>query len=286
MMPLLKAGMEVRVAAGNHELMSLEEPWGSQRCGKRLRPYVPLLDNVRAFKESLGDMLAGEAGPESDLGMTYSFNIGGCHFAVLAAYTMFQHNSISNQTIKWLDEDLQKARARNLKLFVVSHPPAFPGGGHMWDALPFYDPDYNCEGYDDRFGIDRRRERDRFWNILKKHKVVAYLCGHEHNIQIQNVEGVWHIVSGGLAPTLYPLNGVQQGQDANTILYDGQLQNPRASTIWPWNETRQSYWGWCLVTVLGDEATLEVFGAERMPVKKDDLRLLKKFVLREAGADL
>jgi hypothetical protein len=93
-------------------------------------------------------------------------------------------------------------KQRNKKIF-VPHP-LVSGGGHMWDSLPFYDPKYDCDGYDSRFGIDHRTERDRFWNILKKNGVIAYFCGHEHNIQVQQVEGVWHVVSGGLTPKLSP----------------------------------------------------------------------------------
>ncbi len=69
-------------------------------------------------------------------------------------------------------------------------------------------------------------------------------------------------------------------QEENTILYDGELQNPRASLIWPWNEGKNSYAGWCLVTVQGDKVTLDVFGSERPPKSKSELALVKSFVLR------
>jgi len=281
MMPLLKAKISVRVAAGNHEIMSMDETQVKRRCGKHLWPYIPLLDNFTVLKESLGDMIRGVPGPESDLGLTYSFEMGGCHFAILNAYTMSEHNSFSSQTIQWLDQDLGKAKEAGLMLFVAAHPPAFPGGGHMWDAIPFFDPSYDCEGYDGRFGIDRRRERDRFWNILKRHNVVAYLCGHEHNIQVQEVEGTWQVVSGALHPKLRPLNGSEGDPQPNTILYDGAFQNPRASVNWPWDESRKSYWGWCLITVDGEKVTLEVFGSENKPRKRTNLRPLKTFVLRD-----
>jgi hypothetical protein len=279
--PLLKAGMIMRVTVGNHETVVADASKPRLRCGDHLSPYFTEMENFKVFREVLGDMIDGTPGPESDLGLTYSFDMGGCHFAVLAAYTMFYHGTFSNETIDWLDWDLSKAREAGLKTFVVSHPPAFPGGGHMWDSLPFFNPTYNCDNYDGRFGIDRRKERDRFWNILKKHGVVAYFCGHEHNIQVQEVEGVWHVVSGGLTPRLYPLNGSKADKQRNTILYDGAFQNPRASVIWPWNDGQQSYWGWCLVTVEGEKVTLDVIGSAQIPTKRTDLKLLKSFVIKD-----
>lgn len=282
--PLLKASINLRVTVGNHEAVTADPLKPRSRCGNHLAPYSTEMENFEVFREVLGDMIEGARGPEQDLGLTYSFDMGNCHFAVLAAYTMYYHSAFSNETIEWLDRDLGNAKAAGLKIFVVSHPPAFPGGGHLWDSLSFFSPTYNCDNYDGRFGIDRRKERDRFWNILKKHGVVAYLCGHEHNIQVQEVEGVWHVVSGGLTPRLYPLNGSKEDKQRNTVLYDGAFQNPRASVIWPWNDGQQSYWGWCLVAVEGDKVTLDVIGSAQIPTKTTDLKLLKSFVLKDKPA--
>jgi len=277
MKPLAEAGMAIRVTLGNHEAAVMDPGEPGTRCGGHNWPYRPRLENFEVVRRLVGEMMTGNRGPESDLGFTYSFDIGGCHFVLLAAYTMFQNNAFSNETLQWLEEDLRKAEGSGKKLFVASHPPAFPGGGHMWDCLSFYDPDYSCDNYS---GIDRRKERDRFWNILKKHKVIAYFCGHEHNIQVQKVEGVWHVVSAGLTPKLYPLNGAPLDKRPNRILYNGKLQNPRASLNWPWNDGRRSYWGWCLVTVEGNRVRMEVFGSEKPPSSSKDLRLLKRFDLK------
>ena len=279
--PATDAGIALRVTAGNHEVLGFKPSLANVRCGKN-RPYTPEPANFAAFKEVLGDALEGNPGPASDMGLTYSFDLDDCHFVLLTAYTMYQNNSFSNETIKWLQDDLEKAKEAGKKIFVASHPPAFPGGGHMWDSLPFYDPKYDCDGYDGRFGIDHRTERDRFWNILKKNGVIAYFCGHEHNIQVQQVEGVWHVVSGGLTPKLYPLNGVKNDERRNTILYDGEFQNQRASVNWPWNDGQKSYAGWCLVNVQSDKVTMEVFGSENPPKNKSELTSLKVFELWKA----
>lgn len=276
--PLMENGISLRVTPGNHEVQSVE--LGMESCGNHNWAYIPELANFQALTMVCGDMRAGESGPDSDLGWTYSFDMGPAHFVLLSSYTLFENNSFSNQTISWLIKDLQKAKRAGRILFVASHAPAFPGSRHMTNSLSFYDPTYHCDGYGPPSGIDRRNQRDRFWNILKQHGVVAYFCGHEHNIQVQEVEGVWHVVSAGLTPQLYGLNGADKSQKANTILYDGELQNPRASELWPWSYDKKAYWGYVLVTLDGDEATMDVYGTTSFPEKPEDFTLVKTFQLR------
>jgi len=38
--------------------------------------------------------------------------------------------------------------------------------------------------------------RDRFWKLLNKAGVLAYICGHTHNYSVVKIEGVWQIESG------------------------------------------------------------------------------------------
>jgi hypothetical protein len=70
------------------------------------------------FKEVLGDALEGSPGPASDMGLTYSFDLEDCHFVLLTAYTMYQNNSFSNETIRWLQDDLEKAKEAGKKIEV------------------------------------------------------------------------------------------------------------------------------------------------------------------------
>ena len=279
--PILDAGIKFAVTVGNHEVVERDYTAPQQRCSEHSGAYTPALENFKIFRGVLGDMLPGHDGPESDLGLTYSFDMGGCHFVVLASYTMSQNNSFSDETMKWLARDLSEAKSKKMITFVASHPPAFPGGGHMWNALPFFDPDYTCNNMK---GIDRRKERDLFWNLLKKNNVVAYFCGHEHNTQVQEVEGVWQVVSAGLTSRLSPLNGSPWDKQRNTILYEGKFQNPLASVNWPWDDSKKAYWGWCLVTVAGKKVTMDVFGSDILPTKESDLKLLKSFVLRDGAS--
>ncbi len=280
MEPLTQAGIPIRITAGNHEALAAPD-FPISKCGSHLYPYTPKIENFEALYEVLSDMTGENTGPASGLGFTYSFDMGSCHFAVLNAYTLLHANSFSEEIIQWLMKDLADARAAGKKLFVASHPPAFPGSRHMWDSLPLYDPTFNCDGFDPEYGIDRRNERDRFWNILKQNKVTAYLCGHEHHTQIQLVEGVWQVLSGGMTAKLYPLNGAEGDKNPNTTLYDGKFQNPRASINWPWDDDKKSYWGWVLVTVDGDDVKLDVYGSDKYPRESNDFKVIKSFHLRE-----
>jgi len=277
--PLVDAGIPIRITVGNHDAESTVPH--RVRCGQHNWLYMPDMANFEALVKVCGDMREGVQGPASDLGWTYSFDMGSMHFIMLNAFTMFENNSFSNETIKWLIDDLEKAQTDGRTIFVASHTPAFPGGtDRIWSSLPFYDPTYNCEGYQPPRGIDRRNQRDRFWNILKQHKVVAYFAGHDHNLQVQQVEGVWHVIAGGLSEELDPLNGAKQDKNSNRILYDGEWQNPRALELWPWMDDQKSYWGYVLATIQAERMTLEVYGTNTRPQAPDEIKLLKTFELR------
>jgi hypothetical protein len=277
---LMDAGIAVRVTLGNHEAVVADESRKVERCGAHSKAYVVEKTNFAMISAELNDMVEGEQGPAADMGFTYSFDRGPCHFVMLNAYTLTEHSSFTNETLKWLIGDLEKAKAAGKLIFVASHSPAFPGGGHTWDSLPFFDKTYDCDYYDPKYGKDLRRERDRFWNILKQFGVVAYLCGHEHNIQVQEVEGVWHVISGGVPPKLYPLNGAPDDKLLNNQLYDGEFQNPRASQIWPWNDKKQRFWGWCLIRVNSGGVEMDVYGSETPPNSADAFKVVKTFTLR------
>jgi acid phosphatase len=75
---------------------------------------------------------------------------------------------------KWLDEALGKSNARWKIVF----------GHHMLYSNGIYG--------------NLKRIRDTFEDVLVRHKVAAYLCGHDHDIQfLRPVNGVSYIVSGG-----------------------------------------------------------------------------------------
>jgi hypothetical protein len=128
-------------------------------------------------------------GPAGCVDTTYSFDYGSAHFAVLNEYCNSAGEAetdgdISDQLYDWLADDL--ANTDKEHVFVVGHEPAFvqpdQDNGrvrHEGDSLDGHP--YN---------------RDRFWNLLKSHGVLAYIAGHSHNYSTVDLDGVWQIDAG------------------------------------------------------------------------------------------
>lgn len=79
----------------------------------------------------------------------------------------------SDAQAKWLDEELAKSRA-SWKI-VYGHHPIFSDGHHG----------------------DGKRLQRKLLPLLRKHGVAAYLCGHEHELQYHQVEGIEFVIAGG-----------------------------------------------------------------------------------------
>jgi len=111
-------------------------------------------------------------------GHAYSFDYENSHFAAVASTFFGEKYMISDEQLKWLEDDLKKA-SKSEHIFVFSHVPAFPVGPHIGSALDKY-----------------KDQRDKFWNLLVKYKVDVYFCGHEHLYNSQLNKGVYQIITG------------------------------------------------------------------------------------------
>ena len=194
-------------------------------------------------RSALGEIVAGP-----DYGETvYSFDYGNCHFVSLN--TNYWYSSVKNSSrtkrypsdkggsaialeilggcregyvmqnqLDWLEEDLGMAQEDDAIdwVFVFTHEPAFPNGGHLWDAMFWGDAGKGHEG-----GLNDHAAplgdvidmRNRLWTTLVRHgKVVAFMSGDEHNYSRTFVDSrvdsaftrpVWQIVSGGAGAPFY-----------------------------------------------------------------------------------
>ena len=177
----------------------------------------------------------------------YSFNRGNCHFISVNTNYWFTGVMYDGTTVrfpsdqegtalalrlvggnregyvlpyqlKWLEEDLAGAEAdENIDwVFVFTHEPAFPNGGHLYDAMFWGKPGKGHEGGLNDASVplgDVIDMRDRFWGALAQSpKVVAFMCGDEHNYSRTLIDSdvspdfahpVWHIVSGGAGAPFY-----------------------------------------------------------------------------------
>lgn len=79
----------------------------------------------------------------------------------------------SDTQAKWLDGELGKSTAP--WKIVYGHHPIFSDGHH---------------------GDEKRLQR-KLLPLLRKHKAAAYLCGHEHELQFHQVDGISFVIAGG-----------------------------------------------------------------------------------------
>jgi hypothetical protein len=186
------------------------------------------------------------AGPDYDE-TVYSFNRGNCHFISVNTNYWFTGVMYDGTTVRfpsdqegtalalrlvggnregyvlpyqleWLEQDVAAAQADdNIDwIFVFSHEPAFPNGGHLYDAMFWGEPGKGHEGGLNDHTVplgDVIDMRNRFWGVLARSpKVVAFMCGDEHNYSRTLIDSdvdpgfahpVWHIVSGGAGAPFY-----------------------------------------------------------------------------------
>ncbi|MCD4783878.1 MAG: metallophosphoesterase [Candidatus Eremiobacteraeota bacterium] len=152
-------------------------------------------------------------GPKDERGLTYSFDYKNSHFVSVQTnhYVKKTKNDpygLMEQYIKdldWLEKDLSSARKRGIKhIFVFGHMPAFPIGAHLADSLP--NANMILKNPKDPSARRYLKQRDKFWDVLVKYKVSAYICGHEHCYGRQRIRGVYQILTGGAGAPLCHLN--------------------------------------------------------------------------------
>ena len=108
----------------------------------------------------------------------YSLDKGDCHFVVLDAFMPGYENSISEEQMAWLEDDL--ADTGKSHIFVFVHAPLYPVGGYFEEALDT-DPQL----------------RDRLVSLFVQYGVDAVFCGHEHFYACFEYNGLTQITTGG-----------------------------------------------------------------------------------------
>lgn len=150
------------------------------------------MDFLRNFNYDLNGSLPPNItrqGPPSCRETTYAFDYGSAHFVVLNLYCSDKTDvrtdaAVGTNLLEWLAKDLDGTEKPII--FVIGHEPAFPQRDqevavlrHKGDAL-------------DQYPVTR----DRFWELLKKKGVTAYITGHTHSYSLVNIEGVWQLDIG------------------------------------------------------------------------------------------
>ena len=171
-------------------------------------PWYPVLGNhdpespssmryLRAYSLTVPNVV--NRGPKGCEATTYSFDLGDSHFVVLNQYYDGVNDwgiegDVVPELLEWLDADLAATTKKHR--FVFGHEPLVPmpdmGNGrirHQGDSLD--------ENWESAFA---------FFQVMKKHDVDAYVCGHTHNTSYAKINGLWQIDAGharGLEETSY-----------------------------------------------------------------------------------
>lgn len=96
------------------------------------------------------------------------------------------HGYLMDNQLEWLSNTLKTFEKDNRidHIFVTLHTPAFPNGGHIGDDM-WYNGNNDYRPYVAGKPVDKGiiERRDQFLDLLVNHstKVVAMLCGDEHN---------------------------------------------------------------------------------------------------------
>jgi 3',5'-cyclic-AMP phosphodiesterase len=133
---------------------------------------------VEAFPELPSN---GPAGFERRV---YAFDYRGVRFISLDSERFGALHTLGDEQLNWLEEQLRDNP--NRYAIVFSHDPAYPVGPHIGSSLDAYPQD-----------------RDRLWQLLRDYKVTAYIAGHEHLYNHQQIDGVHQVIAGTSGSFIY-----------------------------------------------------------------------------------
>lgn len=119
-------------------------------------------------------------------GLYYSFDHEGSHFIVLNACIIGEERRITGKQLKWLKEDLRKARSARHK-FVFMHMPLYPVDGHIGACLDAHPG-----------------ERDALHRLFMLNRIDTVFSGHEHLFNEQTRNGVRYVITGGGGGQVFP----------------------------------------------------------------------------------
>lgn len=114
----------------------------------------------------------------------YSLDYRGVRFISLDSERFDEPHRLGAAQLDWLEQQLSDNPSRYTIVF--SHDPAYPLGPHVGSSLDAYP-----------------QERDRLWRLLREHGVTAYIAGHEHLYNRQQIDGVTQIIAGTSGSAIY-----------------------------------------------------------------------------------
>ncbi len=178
----------------------------------------------KVFRETLAHLPRN--GPSGQEGLTYFVRRDDL-LLVFVNTTWSGLGGEGHVETAWLDRTLTSHADARFKL-VIGHHPVHPVGG--------------CSSpYALEIEADNGRE---FWQVLVKHKVMAYICSHLLTFDVQVHQGVLQILTAGAGRAPHALHCLQAALDAHGLRYqaldtNGQIRN---WLEWPLNIPSSETW--------------------------------------------
>jgi hypothetical protein len=161
-------------------------------------PWYPVLGNhdpespstmeyLREYSNSVPNVV--KRGPNGCEETTYSFDYGDTHFVVLNVYfdgvkDWGLEGDVVPELLEWLEADLEATTKS--RIFVFGHEPLM--------AMPDMD---NGRIRHQGDSLDENPENAfAFHQLMLKHGVNAFVCGHTHNTSYAKINGLWQLDPG------------------------------------------------------------------------------------------
>lgn len=123
-------------------------------------------------------------GPTGFERRAYAFDYRDVRFISLDSERFDALHALGDEQLSWLEAQLRDNP--NRYTIVFSHDPAYPVGPHVGSSLDVYPQD-----------------RDRLWRLLRDYHVTAYIAGHEHLYNHQQIDGVHQLIVGASGSYIY-----------------------------------------------------------------------------------
>jgi hypothetical protein len=183
---LMESGTYVVPVPGNHETQC-------KRCNKAAQ-----VENENAWRDNMGDLILDQARVSSIIGvapqnwslsnaptlatdglttdqkqLSYSFDIGSSHFAVINTDPV---GNDGHAPSNWLDADMATAKSHGAtNFFVFGHKAAF-----------FYNYVGSAPSSTSSLNDKDPAAANTFWNVISKYNA-TYFCGHEHIYKVDKL---------------------------------------------------------------------------------------------------
>ena len=175
------------------------------------------------------------------------------------------HGYIMDNQLQWFEETISDFEKDNKidHIFVTIHTPAFPNGGHSGDDM-WYGGNNTIRPYIAGEAVDKGiiERRDEFLDIMinKNSKVIALLCGDEHNYNRMHIDSETEIYpenwKGTKLEISRPIWQITNGSAGAP--YYGQEKLPWSNSV----EFFSTQYALVFFNINGDEIELEVINPD------------------------